>query len=129
MRYTYDLDRAERIVYVRASGDFELEATLRVPLELFALPDFEPDFGVIVDLLQIRPGASPENVLGIARNLVRFRALFEHRVAVVPPTQITLAVEVAAAVAGTAGLRVQVFPSVAEARAWVIARDPGETGT
>jgi hypothetical protein len=37
----------------------------------------------------------------------------------VPPREITVAVEVAAAVAGAAGLSMQVFASVEEARDWV----------
>ena len=120
MHYSFDVDRAERIAYVRGSGDFDLEKTLRAPLDLFALPDFESDFGVIVDLREIRPGATADDVLGIARNLVRFRALFEHRLALVPPPEINVAVEVATAVAAAAGVAMQVFSTVEAARAWVL---------
>ena len=120
MAFTHSIDTERRIAYVRGEGPFEIEAALDAPLELFANPDFESDFGIVIDVSEIQFRPSPAEVIAIARNLVRFRGLFEHRLAVVVKGRNMLrAAEVSAALAGAGGVEIQVFARTGEAEAWV----------
>jgi hypothetical protein len=120
MPFVSSIDTERRIAHVRGEGEFNLEEVLSAPLELFARPEFEPDFGVVVDIRAIQFQPTSREVIAIARNLVRFRALFEHRVALVVQGKLMLrAAEISAALAGAGGFSMRIFTSVDEAEVWV----------
>ena len=121
--YSYSIDTSAAVAYVEGSGVFGLHETLAVPLELFAHEDFDPDFGVVVDLRKLEFEPSAGHLVAIARNFVRFKALLGHRFAVVVSGQIhRLAAELTAAIASAGGFPIRVFSSLEGARAWVAER-------
>lgn len=127
MPYSYSVIPERRRAIVRFRGPFELEQALSAPLELFARPEFEPGFGVIVEMsgLDELPGIG--DALAVARNMVRFRALFEGPVAVVVREgPLHRLAEITAGLAGVGGFPIQLFHSEAEAEAWIAGRSDGE---
>jgi hypothetical protein len=123
MNYSYSIDTSAAVAHVEGSGDFDLLETLSAPLELFAHEDFDPDFGVVVDLRKLEYEPSASHLVAIARNLVRFKALLGHRVAVVVSRRIhRLAAELTAAMADAGGFPIRVFSSLEGAQVWVVAR-------
>lgn len=128
MPYTFSVAPDTRRAVVRFRGPFELEQALSAPLELFAHADFEPGFGVIVEMRSLREGPGVGDALAVARNLVRFRALFEGPVAVVVGEgPIHRLAEVTASLAGLGGFPLQLFHDEAEAEAWIESRIGGAT--
>jgi hypothetical protein len=123
MNYSDSIDKSARVAHVMGSGDFDLLEMLAAPLELFAHEDFDPDFGVAVDLRKLEFEPSASHLEEIARNLVRFKALLGHRVAVVVSGRIhRFAAELTAAMASAGGVPIRVFSSLEAAQAWVAAR-------
>lgn len=119
MPYCYEIDRAERIAYVRGWGRLDLEETLQAPVELANHRDFEPGFGVVVDLRDLDYQPRPSDVVAIARNLVRLRKSFTHRMAFLAPERMARAAELAAAMASAGGVELRLFTDLAEAFHWV----------
>ena len=87
-------------------------------------PAFRPDFGVVADLRELDDEAAADDVVAVARNLIRLRHLFANRVAVVIPRRLSLAAEIGAALAGAGGFGLRVFESLDEATAWVVGPRP-----
>lgn len=106
------------MAHVRGWGPSTLEEALRAPIEVAAHADFEPDFGVVVDLRELEFDPSPNDVLETGRNLVRIRSLYEYRLAVVVAAPLSLRAELAAAIAGAGGVALRVFTERDEACAW-----------
>jgi len=128
--YSFSVMPERRRAVVRFRGPFELEQALSAPLELFAHADFEPGFGVVVEMRSLREGPDVADALAVARNLVRFRALFEGPVAVVVGEgPIHRLAEVTASLAGLGGFPVQIFHEESDAEAWIESRIGGKPGS
>ncbi|MBT40434.1 MAG: hypothetical protein QF890_04330 [Myxococcota bacterium] len=106
------------MIHVRGWGPVALEEALQAPVDLAAHPEFESDYGVVADLsaLEFDPGA--HDVLEIGRNLVRIRSLYRYRMAVVVSAPLSLAAELAAAIAGAGGVELRIFTDLASAQTW-----------
>lgn len=128
MPYTFTIDRAARLALVRGFGRMDLEESLSVPAAVAAEPEFEPEFGVVVDLRELEYVPCASDVVAVGRNLVRLRPLFRNRVAVVVPHALSLAAELGAAIAAAGGVSLRVFEDVDAARIWVEAGGPAARG-
>jgi len=122
MPYEYEVDSRQRLVYVRGWGPMDLEETLRAPERLAEHPDFRPDFGIVVDLRDLDYAPRAADVIAVARNMVRLRGLFKHRIAIIVPAPLHLAAELGAAIAAAGGFpELRIFDSPDQAQGWVLA--------
>ena len=119
MPYSYEVDTDERIAYVRSWGRMDIEESLQAPVELSHHPDYRPDFGVVVDLLDVQYQPRAADVVAVARNLIQLRKLFSHRVGIVTVSHLARAGELVSAIAGAGGFPLRVFTDLDEAFLWV----------
>jgi hypothetical protein len=126
MPYTYSVDSQSRMAYVRGSGPMDLEESMSAPVELSACPDFQADFGVVVDLrdMEFEPNAS--DLMEMSHHLIRVHRLFQHRVALVVNKSLSIPAEISAAIAGAGGFPLRVFTCPDEANEWASARSGPE---
>ncbi len=118
MPFEFHFDSESRMTHVRGWGLTTLEEALRAPIEVAAHPDFESDFGVVVDLRELEFDPGPRDVLETGRNLVRIRSLYKYRLAVVVAAPLSLPAELAAAVASAGGVALRIFTELEAARTW-----------
>jgi hypothetical protein len=119
MPYTFSFDPVSRVAWVFGSGPMDLAEALSAPQRLFAHADYRPGFGVLVDLREMEYEPAAGDVMAVARNLVKLRPLFQHRLAVVVRRSHSVAAELVAAIATASGFPLRIFASVEEARRWV----------
>ncbi|HJO24453.1 MAG: hypothetical protein QF890_04325 [Myxococcota bacterium] len=119
MPFYIDVDRKRRVAIARGRGDLTFNERLSVPADVAAHPDFEANFGVVVDVRDTPPDLDADRVIESVRSLVRLRPLLHHRLAVVAPESIATPLEVGAALANAGGVPVQIFADFQAALAWV----------
>ncbi len=119
MPFSNEVDTTIGIVYVRGWGALDLEEGLRAQAELSLDPDYQPDFGVVVDLRELLDEPRAKDLVELTRNLLRLREHFRHRVALVVSKRLSLGAELSAAMASAGGVPIRVFSALDEAYAWV----------
>lgn len=124
MPYTWKVDPVARLAFVRGWGPMDLEESLRAPHELLSDPDYDPEFGVLVDLRELEYEPRPEHVVAVAHNLIGIAPLLRGRIGVVVAEALATAAEVGAAMAGAGGFPLRIFTDPDEARAWLASDAP-----
>lgn len=124
MPYRWVVDSTARIVMVRGWGRMELEEILKAPGELVSDPQFDPEYAVLVDLRELEFEPKADDVVAATRNLIGLAPVLRGRIGVVVPTELAIAAELSAAMAGAGGFSVQVFTDPDAARAWLSGNDP-----
>lgn len=119
MPYEFEVDPRARVVTIKGSVTPNAEASRDVLSEVVAHPDYQPGFGLFMDMrgLVIPPDA--DTVLAGSQNVVRFRPSITGPMAVVVPTAFELHSEIYIALFASAGLEAQTFTEYEEARNWL----------
>lgn len=110
----------ERIAYVTAQGPIDMRAAVEAMGELARNPEFDPSFGVVIDLREMNYRPSLGELRVIAWALAHERFALPKRVAVVLSESVKRTrARVYDRFGRMAGLGLQLFPNMTEADAWV----------
>lgn len=128
MPFSYEVDTNARVAYVRSWGPLDIGESLTAPVQLSEHPDYEPDFGVVVDLSDVLYQPRAQDVVAVARHLIRLREHFQYRVGIVVPKEMSMGAELGAAIANAGGFPLRVFIDLDAALFWVRPGLPPESG-
>jgi hypothetical protein len=122
MPYSFDFDVASRLVSARIWGQVGVDESVRASIELVTDGRFAPDFGVVVDALEMDNVPVADEVMDMTGHVARLRRYLHHRVALVAVGDVATAFELGAAIVSPTGPAVQVFSNMDDARAWAADR-------
>jgi hypothetical protein len=86
MTYTHTIDTAQHQLIVTVTGSITLPDSLQAIRDLIDLPEFEPDFDVLMDVRKMSFAMTSRDARAIAMLLVSHKEKIKGRVAVVVST-------------------------------------------
>jgi hypothetical protein len=119
MPFDYRIIAEDRIAYVTAKGPIDMRAAVEAMGELARHPEFDPSFGVVIDLREMNYRPSFGELRVIAWALAHERFALPKRVAVVLSESVKRTrARVYDRFGRMAGLGLQLFPNMSDADAW-----------
>jgi 2C-methyl-D-erythritol 2,4-cyclodiphosphate synthase len=110
----------ERLAYAHSTGSVSLAETVEAIVAVAGSADFQPHFGVLVDLRKMESAPGVSEVIEIVSALDNVKRLVPGRIALVAENvaHFRLA-QLASALARAAGLNQRAFRDIDGARAWL----------
>jgi hypothetical protein len=129
MPFAYKVVPEQRVAYVTAQGPIDMRAAVEAMGELGRQPDFDPSFGVVIDLREMNYRPSLGELRVIAWALAHERFALPKRVAVVlSETVKRTRARVYDRFGRMAGLGLKLFPNMPEADAWAREEPKSQAG-
>ena len=119
MPYEFEVDPRARIVTIKGSVTPNVEGSRDVLSDVVNDPDYEPGFGLFMDMRGIVVPPDADTVIAGSQNVVRFKPLIPGPMAVVVPTEMELHSEIYIALFASEGVEARTFTDYEEARTWL----------
>jgi hypothetical protein len=123
MPFDYHIDQERGLAFVTARGPIDMRSSVEAMGELVRHPEFDPGFGVVIDLREMTYRPSLGELRVIAWALAHERFTLPKRIAVVLSEQVKRTrARVYDRFGRMAGVALQLFPNIDDAVAWVAAQ-------
>ncbi len=120
MAFEFALSDRDRRIQVTARGQVDFRESLAAGVALTKRPDFQPHYGVLVDLREIEFAPKTPEIEHFGRDLARFKESFQGRIAVVVEGQLMFGLaRMTCSVADASGFPMRPFTDLEEACAWL----------
>jgi hypothetical protein len=130
MPFEYRIAREEGLAYVTASGVIDMRSSVEAMGEIVRHPDFDPGFGVVIDLREMTYRPSLGELRVIAWAMAHEKFVLPKRIAVVlSETVKRTRARVYDRFGRMAGVALQLFPDMEGAIAWAVAEPPTQAGS
>ena len=127
MRFDYKIVPERRLAFVTARGPIDMRASVEAMGELARHPEFDQQFGVVIDLREMTYRPSLGELRVIAWALAHEKFSLPKRIAVVLSESVKRTrARVYDRFGRMAGVALQLFPNIDEATAWVAEEARGE---
>lgn len=121
MPFEYRIVRDERLAYVTANGVIDMRSSVEAMGELVRHPDFDPHFGVVIDLRDMTYRPSLGELRVIAWAMAHEKFALPKRIAVVLSESVKRTrARVYDRFGRMAGVALQLFPDMDDAISWLV---------
>ena len=124
MAFEYALSERDRRIQVTARAPIDFRESLAAGVTLIMRPDFQPQYGVLVDLREIEFSPSAPEIEHFGRALGRFKKSFQGRIALLVEGRLMFGLaRMTCSVAEANGFPMRPFTDLEEACAWLEGED------
>jgi hypothetical protein len=124
MPITWSISEEEALALVRYEGPTTLAEVVDTMVEVAGSPEFQPHYGVLVDLREMEYSPSIRELIEIASALINMKSLMQGKIALVTSTafhyQMT---QFNVRLVSVVGVRAKAFREMEEARKWVLSSE------
>jgi hypothetical protein len=124
MPITWSICEEKRLALVRYEGPINLAQVVDTMVEVAGSPEFERDYGVLVDLREMEYSPSVRELIEIASAVINMKSLMQGKIALVTATafhhQMT---QFNVRLVSVVGVRGKAFREMEEARKWVLSSE------
>jgi len=124
MSITWSISEEKRLALVRVEGPTNLAEVVDSMVEVAGSPDFQSDYGILVDLREMEYSPSVRELIEIASAIINMKSLMQGKLALVTSTAFHHRMtQFNVRLVSVVGVRAKAFREIEEARKWVLSSE------